>query len=61
MPAVPVNAWATSLATKAFREYAAIYHGMVKYMDDQIGRILKRLDEFGPCGKDVGGLHQRSR
>ena len=29
------------------REYAAIYHGMVKYIDDQVGRILKSLDELG--------------
>ena len=29
------------------REYAAIYHGMVKYIDDQIGLILNRLDALG--------------
>jgi len=29
------------------REYAAIYHGMVKYIDDQVGRILKKLDDLG--------------
>ncbi len=29
------------------REYAAIYHGMVKYIDDQIGRVLAKLDELG--------------
>lgn len=29
------------------REYAAIYHGMVKYIDDQVGRILKKVDELG--------------
>lgn len=29
------------------REYAAIYHGMVKYIDDQVGRILAKLDELG--------------
>jgi len=28
-------------------EYAAIYHGMVKYIDDQLGRILKKLDDLG--------------
>ncbi len=28
------------------REYAAIYHGMVNYIDDQVGRILQRLDEL---------------
>ncbi len=29
------------------REYAAIYHGMVKYIDDQVGRVLKQLDDLG--------------
>ncbi|NOX54630.1 MAG: sulfatase-like hydrolase/transferase [Planctomycetes bacterium] len=29
------------------REYVAIYHGMVKYIDDQVGRILRKLDELG--------------
>jgi len=29
------------------REYAAIYHGMVKYIDDQLGRVLKKLDDLG--------------
>ena len=28
------------------REYTAIYHGMVKYIDDQVGRILKKLDDL---------------
>jgi len=32
---------------EGLREYAAIYHGMVKYIDDQVGRILKKLDERG--------------
>ncbi len=32
---------------EGLREYAAIYHGMVKYIDDQLGRILKKLDERG--------------
>ncbi len=32
---------------EGLREYAAIYHGMVKYIDDQLGRILKRLDDLG--------------
>lgn len=32
---------------EGIREYAAIYHGMVKYVDDQIGRILQKLDELG--------------
>ena len=31
----------------AIREYAAIYHGMVKYIDDQVGRVLKKLDDLG--------------
>jgi uncharacterized sulfatase len=29
------------------KEYAAIYHGMVKYIDDQVGRVLKKLDDLG--------------
>jgi len=29
------------------REYAAIYHGMVKYIDDQVGRVLGTLDDLG--------------
>lgn len=29
------------------REYMAIYHSMVKYIDDQLGRILAKLDEKG--------------
>ena len=32
---------------EGLREYAAIYHGMVKYIDDQVGRILKKLDDLG--------------
>ncbi|MBM3333579.1 sulfatase-like hydrolase/transferase [Candidatus Sumerlaeota bacterium] len=32
---------------EGIREYAAIYHGMVKYMDDEVGRVLKKLDELG--------------
>lgn len=32
---------------EGLREYAAIYHGMVKYIDDQIGRILDKLRELG--------------
>ena len=32
---------------EGIREYAAIYHGMVKYMDDQVGRVLKKLDDLG--------------
>ncbi|MHC4399908.1 MAG: sulfatase-like hydrolase/transferase [Planctomycetota bacterium] len=34
------------MGPEGIREYAAIYHGMVKYIDDQLGRILKRLDEL---------------
>lgn len=29
------------------REYMAIYYGMVKYIDDQVGRVLDKLDELG--------------
>lgn len=32
---------------EGIKEYVAIYHGMVKYMDDQIGRVLKTLDDLG--------------
>ncbi len=28
------------------KEYAAIYHGMVKYIDDQVGRILTKLQQL---------------
>ena len=35
------------MGPEGIREYAAIYHGMVKYIDDQLGRILKKLDELG--------------
>ncbi|MFB3825165.1 MAG: sulfatase [Bryobacteraceae bacterium] len=35
------------------REYTAIYHGMVKYMDDQIGRVLGKLDELGLAGNTL--------
>ena len=32
---------------EGLREYAAVYHGMVKYIDDQVGRVLKTLDDLG--------------
>ena len=35
------------------REYAAIYHGMVKYIDDQVGRVLRKLDERGLSGNTL--------
>lgn len=35
------------MGPEGVREYAAIYHGMVKYIDDQLGRVLKRLDDLG--------------
>ena len=35
------------MGPEGVKEYAAIYHGMVKYIDDQLGRILKRLDDLG--------------
>jgi arylsulfatase A-like enzyme len=35
------------MGPEGIREYAAIYHGMVKYIDDQVGRILAKLDEHG--------------
>lgn len=36
-----------TMGDEGIREYAAIYHGMVKYIDDQVGRVLQRLDELG--------------
>ena len=35
------------MGPEGVREYAAIYHGMVKYIDDQLGRVLKKLDDLG--------------
>ena len=35
------------MGPQGLREYAAIYYGMVKYIDDQVGRILQKLDELG--------------
>lgn len=35
------------MGPEGLREYAAIYHGMVKYIDDQLGRVLQRLEERG--------------
>jgi len=34
------------MGPEGIREYAAIYHGMVKYIDDQVGRVLAKLDEL---------------
>jgi len=35
------------MGPEGIREYAAIYHGMVKYIDDQVGRVLGKLDDLG--------------
>ncbi len=35
------------MGPEGIREYAAIYHGMVKYIDDQLGRVLRKLDDLG--------------
>jgi arylsulfatase A-like enzyme len=35
------------MGPEGIREYVAIYHGMVKYIDDQVGRVLKKLDDLG--------------
>ncbi len=35
------------MGREGIREYAAIYFGMVKYIDDSVGRILQKLDELG--------------
>ena len=32
---------------EGIREFEAVYYGMVKYIDDQVGRILNKLDELG--------------
>ena len=34
------------MGPEGIREYTAIYHGMIKYIDDQVGRILKKLDDL---------------
>ena len=41
------------LGRKGVREYAAIYHGMVKYIDDQVGRVLKKLEELNLAEKTL--------
>ena len=35
------------MGPEGIREFAAVYHGMVKYIDDQVGRVLGKLDELG--------------
>ena len=35
------------MGPEGIREYAAVYHAMVKFIDDQIGRVLAKLDELG--------------
>jgi len=35
------------MGPEGIREFAAVYHGMVKYIDAQLGRILKRIDDLG--------------
>ena len=51
-----VSDWCTAGGSKYFgdlageegiREYEGVYYGMVKYIDDQVGRILGKLDELG--------------
>lgn len=32
---------------EGIREFEAVYYGMVKYIDDQVGRVLNKLDELG--------------
>jgi arylsulfatase A-like enzyme len=34
------------MGPEGIREYAAVYHGMVKYIDDEVGRVLAKLDEL---------------
>jgi len=38
---------------EGIREFTAIYHAMVKYMDDQIGRVLRKLDDLGLTEKTL--------
>lgn len=38
---------------EGIREYIAIYHGMVKYIDDQVGRVLRKLDGLGLAGNTM--------
>lgn len=38
---------------EGLREFAAVYYGQVKYIDDQVGRILKKLDELGLAEKTL--------
>lgn len=35
------------MGPEGIREYAAIYHAMVKYIDDEIGRVLAKLESLG--------------
>ncbi len=35
------------------KRFQAIYYGMVKEVDDQIGRVLRRLDELGLAGSTL--------
>ena len=41
------------MGPEGVREYAAIYHGMVKYIDDQVGRVLKKLDDLDLAGRTL--------
>ncbi|MFP4058391.1 MAG: sulfatase [Candidatus Brocadiia bacterium] len=41
------------MGDEGIREYIAVYHGMVQYIDDQVGRILDRLDALGLAGNTL--------
>jgi arylsulfatase A-like enzyme len=41
------------MGREGIREYMAIYYGMVKYIDDQVGRVLNKLDELGLSEKTL--------
>ena len=41
------------MGPEGIREYAAIYYGMVKYIDDQVGRILRKLDALELADKTL--------
>jgi len=43
----------TGLGEPGLREFLRIYYGMVKLIDDQVGRILKTLDETGKTDETI--------
>jgi arylsulfatase A-like enzyme len=43
----------SALGEPGMREFLRVYYGMVKLIDDQVGRILKTLDETGKADNTV--------